>query len=125
MKKTVSTAVVALAVVAFAGAVVAEEKFPTQGATVKTTVTTPDGKVVKEDVVTDTTKGADTATQYRELQKAKEKEAAEQQEATTDKQDVEKAVKKKTIKKKAKKAKAKAKAKSEAAPAETPAPEAK
>jgi AAA15 family ATPase/GTPase len=119
MKKTVATVVAALAVVAFAGTVLAEEKFPTQEATVKTVVTTPDGKVVKEDIVTDTTKGADTTVQYKELQK----EQAEQEMKTEAKKEAKKpaaTAKKKASKKKAKKAAVKAK--EAAAPAATEAP---
>lgn len=111
MKKAVATVVAALAVVAFAGAVMAEDKYPTQGATVTTTVMTPDGKVLKEDVVTDTTKGADTALQYKELQKGQA-----EQEMTTEVKKAEKkttAPKKKTLKKKS----TKSKVKTEAAPA--------
>jgi hypothetical protein len=121
MKRTVATVVAALAVVAFAGTVLAEEKYPAQEATVKTTVTTPDGKVLKEDVVTDTTKGADTTMQYKELQKGQ----GDQEMKTEAKKEEKKAAtpaKKKASKKKAKKAKAKAKAETTTTtPAATPA----
>jgi len=117
MRKLLATLVAAAVALAFAGIVSAEEQFPKQEATVTTTVTTPDGKVVKEDVVTDTTKGADTTTQFKELQKEKtdkEMKAAEEKKPAAP-------AKKKTSKKKSKKAKAK----TEAAPAAaTPAPEA-
>jgi len=111
MKKTVATVVAALAVVAFAGTVLAEEKYPAQEATVKTTVTTPDGKVLKEDVVTDTTKGADTTMQYKELQKGQGDQEMKT-EATQEGKKPAASVKKKVSKKKVKKAK-KAKAKVE------------
>lgn len=125
MKKAVVSVVAVLAVFAFACTVLAEEKYPTQGATVKTIVTTPDGKVVKEDVVTDTTKGADTAVQYKELQKGQ----TDQEMKTEAKKEDQKAAtpkKKKAAKKKVKKAKAKAKeAVAPAAPATPEAPAAK
>lgn len=121
MKKALVSVVAVLAVVAFACTVSAEEKYPTQEATVKTIVTTPDGKVVKEDVVTDTTKGADTASQYKELQKGQ----TDQEMKTEGKKEGQKAVtpkKKKAVKKSVKKSKTKAK--EAVAPAATAAPEA-
>jgi hypothetical protein len=107
MKKAVATVVATLVVVAFAGAVLAEEKYPSQEATVKTTITTPDGKVLKEDVVSDTTKGADTNMQYKELQKGQPEQEMKTEATKTEKKAVTPA-KKKTSKKKAKKAKTKA-----------------
>jgi hypothetical protein len=106
MKRTVATVVAALAVVAFAGTVLAEEKYPAQEATVKTTITTPDGKVLKEDVVTDTTKGADTTLQYKELQKGQTDQEMKT-EATKEEKKAAAPAKKKASKKKVKKAKAK------------------
>jgi hypothetical protein len=74
MKNVFSTLVAASAVLVFAGGVFAEEQFPTQEATVTITVTTADGKVLQEDTVTDSTKGADTAAQFKALQKMKSQE---------------------------------------------------
>jgi hypothetical protein len=124
MKKTVATVVAALAVVAFAGTVLAEEKYPAQEATVKTIVTTPDGKVLKEDVVTDTTKGADTTMQYKELQKGQGDQEMKT-EATQEGKKAATPAKKKAAKKKTKKAKAKAKAETTTATPATPPAEAK
>lgn len=59
----------ASAVLAFSGTVFAAEPFPEQEATVTTTVTNPEGKVLQEDTISDTTKGADTTLQYKELEK--------------------------------------------------------
>ncbi|MDD2320400.1 MAG: hypothetical protein PHO83_10140 [Geobacteraceae bacterium] len=79
MNKFLTTIVTVAAVLTFAGAVYAEEQYPSQEATVTITVTTPDGKVLQEDTVTDTTKGADTTAQYNALQK---KMPAEKKETT-------------------------------------------
>jgi hypothetical protein len=78
MKRVLITLVAASAVLVFAGAVFAEEQYPNQEATVTITVSTPDGKVLQEDTVTDSTKGADTTAQFKALQKKKsaEKDAA-------------------------------------------------
>ena len=119
MKKAVTAVVALLAAVAVAGMVyAADEKYPEQDATVTTTVYDADGKVVKEDKVTDATKGADTTRQYKEL----EKQQAKEEMTTGDKKEGAKKAcpaKKKTSKKKMKKAKAKPKA--ETAPAAAPA----
>jgi hypothetical protein len=70
MKKVLTTVVAATAFFSFAGLVFAAEEYPTQEASVTMTVTTPDGKVLQENTISDTTKGADTTAQYNELQKA-------------------------------------------------------
>ncbi|RQW87060.1 MAG: hypothetical protein EHM79_08575 [Geobacter sp.] len=79
MKKFLATVVTASAFFSCAGLVFAAEEYPTQEATVTMTVSTPDGTVLKEETISDTTKGADTTAQYKALQKtksAKEKDAA-------------------------------------------------
>jgi hypothetical protein len=124
MKKAVTSVVALLAAVAFAGMVsAAEEKYPEQDATVTTTVYDHEGKVVKEDKESDTTKGADTTRQYKELQK---QQAKEEMKAGEKKEEPKKAApsKKKAAKKKAKKAKSKAEpAAAPEAPAAPAAPE--
>lgn len=69
--KKVLVAAVAAAFIACSGTTFAAEEYPTQEASVTMTVSTPDGKVLQEETVTDTTKGADTAAQYKALQKTK------------------------------------------------------
>jgi len=71
MKKVLVAVVTASAFIACSGIVSAAEEYPTQEASVTMTVSTPDGKVLQEETVTDTTKGADTTLQYKALQKAK------------------------------------------------------
>ena len=97
----VFVALAASAVLAFSGIAFAAEPYPTQEATVTTTVTDPEGKVLQEDVVSDTTKGADTASQAKQLEKG----AAEEMKAqgTTAEEKPAAPVKKKSAKKKAKK----------------------
>ncbi|MEA5113486.1 MAG: hypothetical protein VB050_05600 [Geobacteraceae bacterium] len=123
MKKAVTAGVSLLAAVALAGMVyAAEDKFPEQDATVTTTVYDAEGKVVKEDKVTDTTKGADTTKEFKELQK---QQAKEEMKTGEKKEGAKKAcpAKKKAAKKKVKKAKSKAKAEPAAAPEAPVAPE--
>ena len=74
MKKVLVATVTAAAFVACSGIAFAAEEYPTQEASVTMTVSTPDGKVLQEETVTDTTKGADTASQYKALQKMKKTE---------------------------------------------------
>lgn len=69
MKRVLSCIVALSAVFIFTGAAAATEEFPSQEATVTITVSTPEGEVLQEDTVTDSTQGADTTAQYRELQK--------------------------------------------------------
>jgi len=79
MKKILATVVTASAFFSCAGLVLAAEEYPTQEATVTMTVSTPDGTVLKEETISDTTQGADTTKQYKALQKAmpaEEKDAA-------------------------------------------------
>jgi len=79
MKKFLAAVVTASAFFSCAGLVFAAEEYPTQEATVTMTVSTPDGTVLKEETISDTTKGADTTKQYKDLQKtmpAEEKDAA-------------------------------------------------
>lgn len=71
MKKVLVAAVTAAACIGCSGIVFAAEEYPTQEASVTMTVSTPDGKVLQEETVTDTTKGADTTAQYKALQKTK------------------------------------------------------
>lgn len=112
MGKALATIIAASAVLAFSGSVLAVEEFPTQEATVTTTVTDPEGKVLQEDTASDTTKGADTTIQAKELQKeaAGEEMKAEPQKPAAP-------AKKKTLKKKSKAKKA-----TEKAPPAEPAP---
>jgi|AMWB02.1.fsa_nt_gi hypothetical protein len=118
MKKAVTTAVAFLAAVSLAGMVyAAEDAYPEQDATVTITEYDHEGKVVKEDKVSDTTKGADTAGQYKKLQKQQAQEemkAGETQEGAPQAAPAEK----KSMKKKMKKIKSKVKT----APVEAPAP---
>jgi hypothetical protein len=74
MKKVLAAAVTAAAFITGSGIVFAAEDYPTQEASVTMTVSTPDGKVLQEETVTDTTKGADTTSQYKALQKTKSTE---------------------------------------------------
>ncbi|MRR57975.1 MAG: hypothetical protein EG824_07180 [Deltaproteobacteria bacterium] len=115
----VFAALAASAVLAFSGIVFAAEPFPEQEATVTTTVTDPEGKVLQQDVVSDTTKGADTTSQVKQLEKG----AAEEMKAQDTKAEEKAAApaKKKTAKKKAKKPAKKTKP----APAAPAAPETK
>jgi hypothetical protein len=128
MKKSLTIIVAALALVSFSGAAFAAKKkaeeFPTQEATVTTTVTNAEGKVVKEDAVSDTTKGADTTSEYKQLQKMKEGEAGMKEEGAKAEKKPAVHKKKKAAKKSAKKAKTEPAAK-EAAPAPAETPEAK
>lgn len=118
MKRAVTTAVAFLAAVSLAGMVyAAEDVFPDQDATVTITEYDHEGKVVKEDKLSDTTKGADTTGQYKQLQKQQAQEemkTGEPQEGATKAAPA----KKKPAKKKMKKTKSAVKA----APAEAPAP---
>lgn len=69
--KLLVAAVTASAFITCSGIVFAAEEYPTQEASVTMTVSTPDGKVLQEETVSDTTKGADTTSQYKALQKMK------------------------------------------------------
>jgi hypothetical protein len=71
MKRILVTALTASAFFACAGLVFAAEEYPTQEATVTMTVSTPDGTVLKEETISDTTKGADTTAQFKALEKTK------------------------------------------------------
>jgi hypothetical protein len=118
MKKAVTTAVAFLAAVSLAGMVyAAEDAYPDQDATVTITEYDHEGKVVKEDKVSDTTKGADTASQYKQLQK---QQAQEEMKTGEPQEGAKKAApaKKKSAKKTMKKVKSKVKA----APIDAPAP---
>ena len=74
MKKILVSVVTASAILACAGLVFAAEEYPTQEATVTMTVSTPDGTVVQEETISDTTKGADTTAQSKALEKTKSTE---------------------------------------------------
>lgn len=115
MGKALATLVAASAVLAFSGTLFAVQEFPDQEASVTTTVTDPEGKVLQEDTATDTTKGADTTTQLKALQKEAEIKTGEPQAGEKPAAPA----KKKAVKKKSKKTK---KAAEKAPPA---APEAK
>lgn len=69
MKRVLSSIAVLSAVIMLTGATVASEEFPNQEATVTITVSTPEGEILQEDTLTDTTQGADTTAQYQKLQK--------------------------------------------------------
>lgn len=71
MKKIFVSAVTAAAIFACGGLVFAAEEYPTQEASVTMTVSTPDGTVLKEETISDTTKGADTTAQFKALEKTK------------------------------------------------------
>lgn len=100
MGKVLATLVAASAVLAFSGSIFAAQEFPEQEATVTTTVTDPEGKVIQEDTASDTTRGADTSTQYKELQKgaAGEEMKAEEKPAAPAKKNVSKKKSKKAKK---------------------------
>jgi hypothetical protein len=74
MKKILVSVVTASAIFACAGLVFAAEEYPTQEATVTMTVSTPDGTVLQEETISDTTKGADTTAQFKALEKTKSTE---------------------------------------------------
>ena len=101
MGKTLAALLAASAVLAFSGSVPAAEPYPTQEATATTTVTNPEGQVIREDTVSETTKGADTTMQYKEMksQEMKSETMGEEKPAAPIK-------KKKMIHKKTKKSKA-------------------
>lgn len=125
MKKILTVIVTALALASFTGIAFAAKKkapeYPTQEATVTTTVTNAEGKVVKEDAVSDTTKGADTTAEYKQLQKMKEGEAEMKEDGAKPEKKPVVHKKKKVSKKSTKKAKKAPVTKEEApAPAETP-----
>jgi hypothetical protein len=82
MKKVLVVAAVS-AFLACTGLAFAAEEYPTQEATVTMTVSTPDGTIVQEETLSDTTKGADTTSQYKALEKAKASE--KKKESTPDK----------------------------------------
>lgn len=69
MKSTL-TLVIAVMLAALAGTCFATEQYPEQEATVTITVTKTDGTLVSEDVMTESTTGADTTKQYKELQQS-------------------------------------------------------
>ncbi len=74
MKRVLISLVAVSAAFVFTGSASAAEEYPTQEATVTITVSTTEGKVIKEETFTDTTKGADTTAQYNKLQKMKSAE---------------------------------------------------
>lgn len=123
MGKAFAALAAASAVLAFSGIVFAAEQFPTQEATVTTTVTDPEGKVLQEDILSDTTKGADTASQYKELEKSASGQEMKAEEKKTEEKPAA-PVKKKTLKRKVKKSKMKAEP-APTAPAPPPAMETK
>lgn len=68
MKSTIILA--AVVCMALAGTCLAGEQYPEQEATVTITVTKTDGTIVSKDALTESTEGADTTKQYKELQQA-------------------------------------------------------